>query len=221
MTTFAETFPRRLIAVALCVMVLLAMPFLLWGGWFEAAFSQERMARWLAESRSWAWLAAIGLLVGDLVLPIPATGVMAALGATYGVALGAMIAAAGSCLSGALGYGLCRLLGQRAARRLCKPGELARFEQFFARWGAWAVIASRMMPLLSETVACLAGLARMPARTFAASLAAGAVPVCILFAAIGSVSREAPVWGAIVAVLLPLAAWPVVRRWVTSDSERM
>ena len=220
MTTSAQAIPRRLIAIALFVAVVLALPFLFWGGWFETAFSQERMARWLAESRSWAWLAAIGLLIGDLFLPIPATGVMAALGSTYGVVLGAIIAAAGSCLSGALGYGLCRLLGERAARRLCKPDELATLERFFAQWGAWAVIVSRMMPLLSETAACLAGLARMPARVFGAALVAGTLPVCVLFAAIGSLSREAPAWGTIAAVLLPLAAWPIVRRWAASDRKR-
>ena len=158
--------------------------------------------------------------MGDLVLPVPATGVMAALGSAYGIWLGSLVAVAGSCLAGGLGYGLCRLLGARAAAKLCAPGELARFEGFFGRWGAWAVMMSRMLPLLPEVVACLAGLARMPARVFALALLAGTIPACVLFAAIGSLSREAPAWGIAAAVLLPLAAWPLVRRLVSGRGGR-
>ncbi|MEA3367453.1 MAG: hypothetical protein U9R68_04995, partial [Planctomycetota bacterium] len=70
-----------------------------------------------AVTRPGAWAVAIGLLVADLFLPVPATGVMAALGSVYGPVLGALVGAVGSAMAGLLGYGLARVGGQPVARR--------------------------------------------------------------------------------------------------------
>ena len=83
------------------------------------------------------------------------------------------------------------------------------FRAFCDRWGGFAVICSRAMPILPEVVAVLAGLARMRFGRFLASLVLGTVPTAVLFAMIGHVSREAPWYGMVVAVALPLAIWPV------------
>ncbi len=127
----------------------------------------------------------MGLLVSDLVLPVPATGVMAALGVLYGPVRGGLIGAVGSILSGSIAYGLCRLLGRRAAVKLAGEKDLARAEGFFDSAGGWAVALSRWLPVLPEAVACLAGLARMRALSFFIALACGSIPMAFAFAALG------------------------------------
>lgn len=202
----------KVLGIAVVLAALCMAGFLLWGEAFERLFSQEACARWFGEMRPWAWAVAIGLLVVDLLLPVPATGVMAALGSVYGVALGGAIGAVGSALAGTAGYGLARWGGKRLARRLADERELAQFQAFFDRWGGLAIILSRTMPILPEVVSILAGLARMRFGRFAAALALGTVPTAVLFAWLGHAWRDQPWWGMLVAVVIPLAVWPVFLR---------
>ena len=69
-------------------------------------------------------------------------------------------------LGGTLGYGLCRGFGRPLARRLLGPRDLEQGERLFARTGGWLVVLSRWLPIFPEVIACMAGLARMPLRTF-------------------------------------------------------
>jgi len=204
----------KVLAVAVVLAVLCLAAFEVWGEDFERLFNQEACAAWFARIRPWAWAVAIGLLVADLVLPVPATGVMAALGSVYGPVIGAIVGATGSALAGLAGYALARLGGRRLGRWLADEKELARFQAFFDRWGGAAIIISRILPILPEVVAVLAGLARMRPGRFAAALLLGTVPTATLFAYLGHVSRAEPWYGMIVAVALPLVLWPVFLRVV-------
>ena len=208
----------KVLAVAVVLAALCMFGFELWGEDFERLFNQEACAAWLARTGAWAWAAAIGLLVVDLFLPVPATGVMAALGSVYGPVLGALVGATGSALAGLLGYGLARLGGRRAGRWIASPDELARFQRFFDRWGGVAIILSRMLPILPEVVAVLAGLARMRLRRFVPALLLGTVPTAALFAWLGHASRAEPWYGMVVAVVVPLLLWPLFLHLVGRDS---
>ncbi len=77
-------FFLKVLAIAVVLAGVFALAFALWGDTFERLFSQEACRRWFEEIRPFAWAVAIGLLVADIVLPIPATGVMAAVGSVYG-----------------------------------------------------------------------------------------------------------------------------------------
>ena len=193
----------RIVLIFLALAALLAIPFLVWGELFEDP------AALLEGCGAWAWAAGIGLLVADLVLPVPATAVMAALGMLYGRGL---VGAAGSCLAGGLAYGACRMLGRRAAVFLAGEADLARSERFFARRGGWAVALSRWMPILPEAVACLAGLSRMPPARFFLALACGSLPMAFTFAALGDAAAQRPMLALAVSAVAPLALWPLARR---------
>ena len=52
----------------------------LWGGGWEEQFTLAGSVRWLEGSGRWAWAAGILLLAADLVLPVPGTVVISALG---------------------------------------------------------------------------------------------------------------------------------------------
>lgn len=203
-----------LFTLALLVMV----PFVVAGGAFETWFSYEGTQAWLMRyGWQWGWLAALALLSADLVLPVPATGVMSGLGYVYGFWLGGFIAAAGSFLSGALAFWLCRRWGQRMAGRLLGEKDRERGERLFAGGaGAWLVVMSRWMPLLPEVVACMAGLTGMPVKRFLISLGCGCVPMGFVFAAIGAAGTEKPGLAILLSVLLPAVLYGIVAIWMKS-----
>jgi len=202
----------RIWLLFLALALLFAVPFILFGDAFEAWLSGDGAKKWLESFGSWAWAVAVALLVGDLVLPVPATAVMTGLGILYGPLAGGLIGAAGSFLSGSLAYVACRFAGRRAARVLAGAEDLARGEKFFARSGGWAVAFSRWMPLMPEVVACMAGLVRMQAARFFLALACGSLPMALVFAALGHAGAEKPIIALAASAIIPLVLWGVIRR---------
>ncbi|MEO1493864.1 MAG: hypothetical protein AAFV19_17055 [Pseudomonadota bacterium] len=91
----------RLIAVVLILAFGVALPFLIWGHQVEAVLSVDGTVTWL-RGTGWAWAAGLALIVSDVVLPVPSTAVMAALGIIYGPVLGGAISAMASILAGSL-----------------------------------------------------------------------------------------------------------------------
>lgn len=202
----------RLILLVLGLAFAVALPFAIWGEHVEAVVSVDGAVAAIRDS-SWGPLAGVGLIVSDVVLPVPSTAVMAALGVVYGPLVGGALAAAGSLLAGSLGYGLCRALGPRVAERLAGREGLEEARRLFGRWGFGLVAISRWVPVLPETVAFLAGLTAMPFPRFLAALATGCVPLGFLFATLGHYGREAPLAVMVLAALLPLGLAALVRWW--------
>lgn len=211
---------RHLLALVLVLLAAVIVPFLIWGECFEAALSVEGTRQWLEGFGAWAWLAGIGLLVADIALPIPGTVVMSVMGWMYGWFWGGLISAAGSMLSGTFAYGLCRLLGRPVAVRIAGADGLEQAHALFEKNGGWLVAVSRWLPVLPEAVACLAGLARMPWRTFWVALLCGSLPLGFAFAAIGHLGHESPAGALLLSAVLPAGMWWVARRWRTVQSSR-
>lgn len=211
---------RHLLALVLVLLAAVIVPFLIWGERFEAALSVEGTRQWLEGFGAWAWLAGIGLLVADIALPIPGTVVMSVMGWMYGWFWGGLISAAGSMLSGTVAYGLCRLLGRPVAVRIAGADGLEQAHALFEKNGGWLVAVSRWLPVLPEAVACLAGLARMPWRTFWVALLCGSLPLGFAFAAIGHLGHESPAGALLLSAVLPAGMWWVARRWRSVQSSK-
>ena len=209
----------RLTWIFLVLAILVALPFLIWGDRIEALLHQDRLVAWFQSYRSSAWLIAIVLLVSDLVLPIPNTMVMAALGVIYGPVVGGLVATIGTTLSGLLGYGLCRRFGRPLARRLAAEADLRAGEALFARSGGFIVAASRWLPVLPEVISCMAGLARMPFRRFALALLCGSAPLGFVVAALGYAGTDRPLLTLVLCALLPLPLWYLLQGRLASPRE--
>ena len=207
----------KILVIAIVLAGLFFLTFIGWSNAMETAFAGDDFTADMARMKWVGWLMGLGLLVADLVLPVPATGVMSALGTVYGFWLGWLLGATGSALAGIIGYGFTRLGGDRMACRLASPRELDEFRHLFDRWGGLAIIMSRALPILPEVMAVLAGLARMRFRLFLAAMLAGTIPVAGLFAWWGRYAgAKAPGTSFIIAVMAPLGLWamllPVLRR---------
>lgn len=212
MSSKRGTWPLIILVVVLLVLII--GPFVIWGAKFDATLSLEGARGWMEQYGRWAWLAGIALLVADIALPIPSTVVMSALGWMYGWWWGGLICTAGSILSGIVAYVMCRILGRPAARWIAGDDGLARGEELFAKGGGWLVALSRWTPVLPEAVACLAGIVRMPWRTFLLALTCGSVPLGFAFAAIGHVGQNNPGLALLLSGAVPVTLWFIGGRLV-------
>jgi uncharacterized membrane protein YdjX (TVP38/TMEM64 family) len=159
---------------------------------------------------SWAWALGIALIWADLLLPIPQTAVIAALGIIYGTLLGGLLGSLGLITGGLLGYGLMLTSARRLAHRFAGGQTLHRMENWFDRGGTWAIVLTRSLPYsVPEATIFLAGLAGMPVRKFTAALTTGSVPTAFVFAAIGAGGADQPMLALVVSYVLPILLLPI------------
>lgn len=164
----------------------------------------------LRKYERWAWAAGIVLIWADLVLPVPQTVVIAALGVIYGAVLGGLLGSVGLITGGLLGYVLMLTSARRMVKRFVGPESLNRMERLFERSGAWAIVLTRSLPYsIPEAMVFLAGLAGMPTRKFTAALALGSVPTAFAFAAIGTGWANRPILALVASYVLPILLLPI------------
>lgn len=164
-----------------------------------------------------AWTSAVLLLnillVGDVLLPIPSSLVMVANGALLGTFGGSVATLLSTLLGGVLAF----WLGRRGAPWLMariSDRERARADSFFERWGAMAVLVSRPVPIVAETIGILAGTTPMGWARFLVSVFLGNLPPAILYAFAGASAKNASYSIAIFLILCGFAGgmWLLGRR---------
>jgi uncharacterized membrane protein YdjX (TVP38/TMEM64 family) len=164
----------------------------------------------LRKYESWAWAVGIALIWADLVLPIPQTAVIAALGIIYGTLFGGLLGSLGLITGGLLGYGLMLTSARGFAQRFVGPRSLHKVESLFDRGGAWAIVLTRSLPYsVPEAMVFLAGLADMPMGRFIAALTIGSVPTAFVFAAIGAGWANQPILAVVMSYVLPILLLPI------------
>ena len=206
-----------LLGITVTLVTLLTASFLIAEalGWTDEAFFREWLVG-LSEreaGRSGAAAAIGGLLAADLVLPVPSSLLMTLAGFVSGVALGAGAAFVGAMLSAWIGFFACRRFGREAFLRLVGPKDVAAVERFVARYGAWAILLSRPVPMLTEVTSCVAGLSEMPARRFTALAAAGTLPICLVYAWAGARAHgdASLAWPIVIALAIPALGFALLR----------
>jgi uncharacterized membrane protein YdjX (TVP38/TMEM64 family) len=148
------------------------------------------VSAWAAAPGVGAATVVIGLLAVDILLPVPSSVVMMASGALFGVGWGAVWSLAGSIGGEWLGFELVRRYGPRAARRLVSDDELQRLGRIMDQHGAAAIVVSRAVPVMMETLSVIAGLSRMPRATFLGASLLGTIPIVIVYAWAGARARD-------------------------------
>ncbi len=207
---------KRFFALAIGILAVLALLFV--GaealGWTDGE-RYEALAERLRDSGGWLAVGALiaGLLAADLFLPVPSSVLMTLAGATLGLWRGAALALTGAMVSALLGFGLCRRFGRGAFERMIGKMETVRVEAFMERYGVWAILLSRGVPMLTEAISCLAGLSRLRFIVFFALSLAGTAPVCLVYAWAGARAGGAAGqgWAVLIAFVLPALGFALVR----------
>lgn len=181
---------RRFVVTCLAVALVILVTF----GAFSALGLETELERSLrgVESSS-ALTAAVGvsLLIADVFVPVPSSLVMLLFGRVFGVVLGAALSLAGGVGAAALGM-LVGRFGRRSFQRLLGDAEYERASQLVDRYGALAVVATRPVPILAETVALVAGAGAMPLGRGLWAATLGCVPGAFLYAWAGASDLSAP-----------------------------
>lgn len=155
-----------------------------------------------------AALVGVGLLVADVVLPVPSSLVMLSHGALFGAVGGAALSLSGAVGAAIVGFAIGRG-GGPLLHRVVSANERRRADALLERWGLLALIVTRPVPVLAETVAIMAGTSRMRMTTVAFGAAVGAVPAAVLYGIAGAVAAPVAngvlVFGVVLAIGLVVA----------------
>jgi uncharacterized membrane protein YdjX (TVP38/TMEM64 family) len=172
--------------------------------------------------RGGGWLAAAigsGLLLADVFIPIPSSVIMIAHGAAFGVLGGFLLSLLASVGGAMIGW----WVGNRGSPlidRIVSPRERRQANAFILRYGLLAIIISRLLPIVAETVAIMAGTTDIGWRRMLVATSIGAVPPALIYAIAGSATTDFAS-GALVTVgvvVLAIAAWTAGRRLMPGDA---
>jgi 3-dehydroquinate synthase len=144
---------------------------------------------WMERGGIAAALVGVALLTADVVLPIPSSGVMLLNGVLFGVWIGAGLSLVGSVGCAAVGFWMGRA-GSPWVRRLVTPAQHDRAALLLERWGALAIVATRPVPVLAETVSIMAGASRLRWSTAMLAAFAGTLPPALAYALAGSAAAS-------------------------------
>lgn len=157
----------------------------------------------LAAQGPWAVALGCGLLVVDALLPIPASLVMISLGALFGPVAGTALSLAGRFGMAVLGLAIGRAGGRLVARATYER-ERVRAEELIDRWGALAIVLSRPVPIVAETVTIMAGAAGLAWRRALLAAFAGSIPEAVAYSLTGAFAARfenaALIWLAFLAI---------------------
>lgn len=172
----------------------------------------EDPAAYLGKGGLGAATVGLGLLVSDVLLPVPSNVVMVMHGTLFGVVLGSALSLCGSVAATAFAFWLGRKGSPLLARVVSAP-EQARAERLFARFGGYAIALSRPLPIVAETVALLAGTTSMRWPVLLAMATLGGLPPAVIYALAGAsvvdVSSAITIFAGV--LLLTLLAWLMTR----------
>ncbi len=145
----------------------------------QLPFLAEDTSFLLSQEKWVAGLAGVGLLVVDVVAPVPSSLVMVVNGMLFGSLWGTLLSMVGGTGAAAVGYGI-GIRGAGTGKRWLGDDVLGQAQAFFHNYGMLAVIVSRPIPILAEAVSIIAGISRMPAQKFFPAALLGLLPTAII-----------------------------------------
>ena len=144
---------------------------------------------WLRGGGAGAAATGVGLLLVDVLLPVPSSLVMVVHGALFGVVGGAALSLVGSVGAAALAFAIGRA-GGPLVHRLAGDAESARADALLERWGAVAIVATRPVPVLAETTAILAGTSPLGWGALLVAATVGNLVPALLYALTGAAAAD-------------------------------
>lgn len=139
------------------------------------------------------------ILSSDFLLPIPSSILLFSNGWVLGFSFGLLLSLSASMLSSTLAY----YLGKTAKEKVnshYKPEEIQQANQFLNSYGEIGIIISRGIPILSEATAIICGNMGFNFKKFIIANLLGYLPVCGIYAYLGSIAVNKDVF--LLAVLI-------------------
>ncbi len=168
----------------------------------------------------WAAVIGGGLLIADVFIPVPSSVVMIAHGAILGILPGFLVSLVASMGGAMLGWWVGRNCQSWVLRQVPEV-EQARAQRLFERHGIVAIVLSRMLPIVSETISIMSGLSGMGWKPVLLASALGSVPPALIYAIAGAVSTNFATGSAVAGLVFGIAAlsWWISRKLGQSETE--
>lgn len=179
-----------------------------------AAGDRAAIRERLRDFGAWAPVVAFALIQLQAVLaPLPSFPVIYANGLLFGTVWGGVLSWVSVLVSAALCFGLARRWGRPLVERVASPAALQRADALFERYGVFAVLLGRLLPLTAfDLLSYAAGLTPMRVRPFLVATAIGMTPATFLMAAAGDLGRTS--WGTLLGLVLGLGALAALAAWL-------
>ena len=126
------------------------------------------------------------MILQALAAPLPAFLITFANGLAFGVLWGGLLSLVSASAAAAIAFGISRALGRGPVEALVGKAGLESADRWFERWGHYAVLAARLVPIISfDVVSFAAGLTRMGFWRFLVATSVGATPATFVYAYLG------------------------------------
>ncbi|WP_047864351.1 TVP38/TMEM64 family protein [Rubrobacter aplysinae] len=136
-----------------------------------------------------AWAPVVSTLLMVLqaiVAPLPAFLITFANGLAFGAFWGGLLSVFGASAAAVVSFWISRTLGRGPVEALVGNTSLESADHWFARYGAYAVLVGRLVPVLSfDVISFAAGLTRMRFPGFLIATVIGASPATFVYAYLG------------------------------------
>jgi uncharacterized membrane protein YdjX (TVP38/TMEM64 family) len=130
------------------------------------------------------------LLLGiDVILPIPSSFIMISNGILFGFVLGGILSLVGGLISSMVGY----FIGYKStklAKKFSSATEEAKARTFLEKYGSIAIIASRPIPVLAESVSIMSGTLQWSFRKILLNSFIGLLPISFVYSLTGAYSTS-------------------------------
>ena len=136
---------------------------------------------------AWAPVVSALLMVFQaLAAPLPAFVLTFANGLAFGGFWGGLLSLSSAAVAAAISFWLARALGRAPVETLTGRAGLESADRWFERWGAYAILVARLVPILFfDVISFAAGLTRVGFLRFFAATVVGAAPATFVYSYLG------------------------------------
>ena len=211
-----DTKSRKPLYISLFIIITLVAGYLLVPGmrnWLHEAWSvltsndEKQIQSWVG---NFGWFGPLLLVVAMVaqmfLIIIPSWLLMVVSILAYGPIWGSVIVFIAIFAASSVGYYIGKYLGASAVTRLIGTKTENKISQFLKRYGIWAIIITRISPMLSnDAISFIAGMLEMSYAKFITSTMIGIAPLVIYIAILGEMTSGLTtglIWGSAVSLLL-------------------
>ena len=127
------------------------------------------------------------MIVQAIAIPIPSELVLIAGGLAFGFPFGWIVGALGSIVAAMLGFYISRKGGRSLAIRFVGEKGIKFADNWFNRWGIWAVLLGRFAPFIPfDAISYSAGLTSMKLKNFMIPTIVGTLPRTLFYTSLGT-----------------------------------
>ena len=127
------------------------------------------------------------MLIQALAIPIPSEFILICGGAAFGLLSAWIIGAFGSIVAALVSFYISRKGGRSIALRFVSKKGILFADNWFNRWGVWAVFLGRLAPFIPfDVISYSAGLTKMRFKSFLSPTIIGTLPRALFYVFIGN-----------------------------------